>query len=131
MAERTSDKDTLNIPVLDNTNYRKWKLQVMFHLRSKDLLDFCKKPLTPGATPTTLNKYTKASHKAINIIASRLSHVVFLEVINQETKDNSHLLWTKINDQYASKSAINRGRVWMDWIWYNHHGDLQEDEART
>ncbi|MBW0582123.1 hypothetical protein O181_121838 [Austropuccinia psidii MF-1] len=34
--------------------------------------------------------------------------------------------WTKINDQYASKRAINRGRVWMDWIWSNYHGDLQE-----
>ncbi|MBW0471593.1 hypothetical protein O181_011308 [Austropuccinia psidii MF-1] len=107
MAERTSDKDTFNIPVLDNTNYSEWNLRMMFHLRSKDLLDVCEKPLTPGATSTNLNKYTKASHEAINIIASRLSHVVFLEVINQETKDNAYLLWTKINDQYASKRAIN------------------------
>ncbi|MBW0465783.1 hypothetical protein O181_005498 [Austropuccinia psidii MF-1] len=98
----------------------------MFHLRSKDLLDVCEKLLATGSTPTTINKYTKASHEAINIIASRISHVVFLEVINQETKHNAHLLWTKINNEYVLKRAINRGRVWMDWIWFNYHGDLQD-----
>ncbi|MBW0541142.1 hypothetical protein O181_080857 [Austropuccinia psidii MF-1] len=68
MADRTYDKDTSNIPVLDNTNESEWNLWMMFHLRSKDLLDVCEKPLEAGSTPTTLNKYTKASHEAINII---------------------------------------------------------------
>ncbi|MBW0590597.1 hypothetical protein O181_130312 [Austropuccinia psidii MF-1] len=98
----------------------------MFHLRSEDLLDVCEKPLAAGSNPTTLNKYTKASHEAINIIVSRLRHIVFLEVINKETKDNAHLLWTKINNKYYSERAINRGRVWMDWIWSNHDGNLQD-----
>ncbi|MBW0544444.1 hypothetical protein O181_084159 [Austropuccinia psidii MF-1] len=61
----------------------------MFHLRSKDLLDVCKKPPTPGATATTLNKYIKASHEAINIIMSQLGHVVFLE---------PYLILTKLQD---------------------------------
>ncbi|MBW0515028.1 hypothetical protein O181_054743, partial [Austropuccinia psidii MF-1] len=100
--------------------------ELCFHLRSKDLLEICEKPLEEGSTPTTFNKYTKESHEAINIIASRLSHIVFLEVINKETKENAHLLWTKINNQYYSERAINRGRVWMDWICSHYHGNLQD-----
>ncbi|MBW0479361.1 hypothetical protein O181_019076 [Austropuccinia psidii MF-1] len=126
MTDKNTDKETFSIPILDSSNYSEWNLRMMFHLRSRDLLDVCETPLAAGATAPALNKWTKASHEAINIIASRLSHVVFLEVINNETKDNAHLLWTKINDQYASKRAINQGRVWMDWIWSNYHGDLQE-----
>ncbi|MBW0486843.1 hypothetical protein O181_026558 [Austropuccinia psidii MF-1] len=26
----------------------------------------------------------------------------------------------------VTKRAINRGRVWMDWIWSNYHGNLQD-----
>ncbi|MBW0479328.1 hypothetical protein O181_019043 [Austropuccinia psidii MF-1] len=32
----------------------------------------------------------------------------------------------KINDQYASKTAINRGRVIMDWIAIAYKGNLDE-----
>ncbi|MBW0483727.1 hypothetical protein O181_023442 [Austropuccinia psidii MF-1] len=98
----------------------------MFHLGSRDLLDICEIPLAAGETVPAVNKQTKASHKEINIIASRLSNLIFLQVINNKTKDNSHLLWKKMNYQYALKREINQGWVWMDWIWSNYHGDLQE-----
>ncbi|MBW0465714.1 hypothetical protein O181_005429 [Austropuccinia psidii MF-1] len=126
MTKKNPEKETSSIPILNSTNYSEWNLRMMFHLWSKDLLEVCKTPLAEGATGPTVNRWTKASHEEINIIASRLSHMVFLEVIKNDTKDNAHLLWTKINNQYASKREINHGRVWMDWIWSNYHGDLQE-----
>ncbi|MBW0492430.1 hypothetical protein O181_032145 [Austropuccinia psidii MF-1] len=119
-------KETFSIPILNSSNYSKWNIQMMVYLWSRDILEVCKTPLAAGETVPALNKRTKASHEAINIIASRLSHVVFLEVINNKKKDNAHLLWTKITNQYASKRAINQGMVWTDWIWSNYHGDLQE-----
>ncbi|MBW0496858.1 hypothetical protein O181_036573 [Austropuccinia psidii MF-1] len=59
-------------------------------------------------------------------MTSQISNQVFLECVNQDTIKNSNLLWTKINEQYASKRAINRGRVWMDWLKSTYSGDLQE-----
>ncbi|MBW0521420.1 hypothetical protein O181_061135 [Austropuccinia psidii MF-1] len=116
MTDKNSDKETSSIPILYSTNYSEWNLWMMFHLWSKDLLDVCKTPLAEGATGPSVKKWTKASHEVINIIASRLSHVVFLEVINNDTQDNVHLLWTKINDQYASKRAINSGHLELESV---------------
>ncbi|MBW0490086.1 hypothetical protein O181_029801 [Austropuccinia psidii MF-1] len=95
------------------------------HLRAKDLLDICEKSLPGYATIPATNRWTKASYDAINIINIRISERVFLEVINSETTERSKLLWSKINEQYASKRAMNRGRIWMDFQLYFYNGNLQ------
>ncbi|MBW0461525.1 hypothetical protein O181_001240 [Austropuccinia psidii MF-1] len=95
------------------------------HLRAKDLLDVCEKSLPGDATIPASNKWTKESYDAINIITTRISERVFLEVINSETTEKANLLWSKINEQYASKRLINRGRVWMDWQRFFYNGNLQ------
>ncbi|MBW0540527.1 hypothetical protein O181_080242, partial [Austropuccinia psidii MF-1] len=87
-----SDKETVLLPMLNSSNYSGWNLRLLFHLWSTDLLDLCEAPFSDGATVPATNKWIKASHQSIIIIASRLSHVVFLGVINNETKENSHLL---------------------------------------
>ncbi|MBW0478454.1 hypothetical protein O181_018169 [Austropuccinia psidii MF-1] len=42
-----------------------------------------------------------------------------------ETIKKANLLWAKIEDQYASKRAVNRGQVWMDWKRSFYNGNLQ------
>ncbi|MBW0516545.1 hypothetical protein O181_056260 [Austropuccinia psidii MF-1] len=117
----TDSKDLTNITILDGTNFSQWNIQMKIHLRAKDLLDVCKKSLPGDATIPATNKWTKASYDTINIITTRISECVFLEVINSETTEKANLLWSKINEQYVSKILINRGRVWMDWqtCFYN------------
>ncbi|MBW0525844.1 hypothetical protein O181_065559 [Austropuccinia psidii MF-1] len=41
------------------------------------------------------------------------------------TIKKANQLWAKIEDQYASKTAVNRGRVWMDWQRIFYNGKLQ------
>ncbi|MBW0494809.1 hypothetical protein O181_034524 [Austropuccinia psidii MF-1] len=36
-----------------------------------------------------------------------------------------NLLWAKIEDQYSSKRAVNRGQVWMNWKRSFYDGNLQ------
>ncbi|MBW0541852.1 hypothetical protein O181_081567 [Austropuccinia psidii MF-1] len=86
--------------------------------------------------PTTVNgtsgcvffsdQKTSWSFEAITTITSRINRRVFLEVINSETSDKANLLWSKINEQYASKRAMNKGRVWMNWQKANYSGNLHQ-----
>ncbi|MBW0537362.1 hypothetical protein O181_077077 [Austropuccinia psidii MF-1] len=134
MASRPNDyKDELIIPILDGSNYSEWYQRMRFLLRSRDLLDVCENPLGQEATPTAITIWNKLSFEAITLITSRVNRRVFLEIINSETSDKANLLWTKINEQYASKRALNKGRVWMHWQKSNYNGNLQLyiDNTRT
>ncbi|MBW0489288.1 hypothetical protein O181_029003 [Austropuccinia psidii MF-1] len=126
MAERPNEKETSSIPILDGTNYSEWYLSMRFLLRSKDLLDVCEKAIGQDTTPSAINRWTKLSFEAITTITSRINRRVFLEVINSETSDKANLLWSKINEQYASKRAMNKGSVWMNWQKANYTGNLHQ-----
>ncbi|MBW0514050.1 hypothetical protein O181_053765 [Austropuccinia psidii MF-1] len=51
---------------------------------------------------------------------------LFIELVDDETMEDAHLLWEKINEKYASKTAINRGRVVMNWVSIAYKGNLDE-----
>ncbi|MBW0470028.1 hypothetical protein O181_009743 [Austropuccinia psidii MF-1] len=126
MNDKSLDiKDISTIPVLDGTNYGHWQMRMKIHLRSRDLLKLCKNSQSNDTSTSSVNKGKKASFEAINLITIRITERVFREVVNSETIENSHLLWTKISEQYASKRAINRGQVWMDWQCCFYDGNLQ------
>ncbi|MBW0570362.1 hypothetical protein O181_110077 [Austropuccinia psidii MF-1] len=111
MNEKLADpRDIAIIPILDGTNYGHWSLQMKRQLRSKDLLEVCDKTVPCDANTTITNKWCKASYEEVNLITSRMSELVFQEVVNPETIEKAHLLWTKITERYASKRAVNRGR---------------------
>ncbi|MBW0502369.1 hypothetical protein O181_042084 [Austropuccinia psidii MF-1] len=125
MSERNNDKEENYIPLLDGTNYSEWYLRMRFLLRSRELLDVCENPLGQDATPASRNRWNKLSFEAINLITSRINQRVFLEVVRPETSDKADLLWTCINEHYASKRNMNKGRVWMNWQKLNYTGNLQ------
>ncbi|MBW0531175.1 hypothetical protein O181_070890 [Austropuccinia psidii MF-1] len=132
MAEKSNEKENTSIPILDGTNYSEWYLRMCFLLWSKDLLEVCKKAIGQDATPSAVNQWNKLSFEEITTIASRINCRVFLEFINSKTSDKANLLWSKINKQYASKRAMNKGRVWMNWQKANYSGNLHHyiEEAR-
>ncbi|MBW0536480.1 hypothetical protein O181_076195 [Austropuccinia psidii MF-1] len=113
-----------SIPILNNANYGEWSARIVILLRSKDLLQVCKNSLPIDATTPVTNKWNKANSEAISIISSRVSHRVFIEVVKKYST-NAQQLWTKLEEQYASKKAINRGRVWMQWLRSSYDGNLQ------
>ncbi|MBW0474443.1 hypothetical protein O181_014158, partial [Austropuccinia psidii MF-1] len=126
MNEKTLDiKDISHIPILDGTNYGHWQMRMKIYLQSRELLDVCKKYFINDTSTSSSNQWSKASFEAINVITSRITERVFREIINSETIENSHLLWSKTSEQYASKRAVNQGRVWMDWKRCFFDGNLQ------
>ncbi|MBW0500121.1 hypothetical protein O181_039836 [Austropuccinia psidii MF-1] len=120
------------IPILSNSNYGEWVARMTILLRSKELLNVCEKPIPSDLFTTATNKWNKSSFDASSIISCQVSNRVFIEVVKQFSK-NSHLLWTKLKEQYASKKAVNRGRVWMQWLKLNYDRNLQHyiDNSRT
>ncbi|MBW0568927.1 hypothetical protein O181_108642 [Austropuccinia psidii MF-1] len=118
-------KDISTIPILNRTNYGDWQMHMKIHLRSRDLLEVCEKSVPSDASTSTVNKCTRASFEAINVITTRMTERDFREVISSKTIENSWELWSKIAEQYASKRTFNRGRVWMDWQRCFYDGNLQ------
>ncbi|MBW0583199.1 hypothetical protein O181_122914 [Austropuccinia psidii MF-1] len=137
MSIKTTDtaynnKDVSTLPFLDCSNFGHWSLKMKIHLRSRELLDVCEKRMPEDASTSQANKWAKASYEAIDIITTRVVEKVFHEVVNEETFADSYLLWNKIIEQYASKCAVNRGRIWMEWQRFFFDGDLQNyiDDCR-
>ncbi|MBW0474658.1 hypothetical protein O181_014373 [Austropuccinia psidii MF-1] len=93
----TDSKDLTNIPILDGTSFSQWNIQMKIHLRAKDLLDVCKKSLPGDATIPATNKWTKASHDAINIITTRISELESL-TLNDELIERPNLVLTCLQD---------------------------------
>ncbi|MBW0541403.1 hypothetical protein O181_081118, partial [Austropuccinia psidii MF-1] len=119
-----SNAEVNSIPILNNSSYGEWVARITILLRSKDLLDVCEKPMPSDLSTTATNKWNKSSFDAISIITCRVNNQVFIEVVKQFST-NAHLLWKKLEEQYASKKAINRGQVWMQWRKFAYNGDLQ------
>ncbi|MBW0464810.1 hypothetical protein O181_004525 [Austropuccinia psidii MF-1] len=127
-----SNKDVSTLPYLDGSSFGHWSLKMKIHLRSRDLLDVCEKKIPEYVSTSQANKWAKASYEAIDIITTRVVEKVFCEVVNEETFANSYLLCNKIIEQYTSKRAVNRGRIWMEWQRFFFDGDLKNyiDDCR-
>ncbi|MBW0547387.1 hypothetical protein O181_087102 [Austropuccinia psidii MF-1] len=102
-------KDISNIPILDGTNFGHSHMRMKIHIRSKDLINVCKKPLPSDESTAIVNKWSRASYEAINLITTRLTERVFCEVFNAETIEKENLLLEKLKEKYALKRAVNRG----------------------
>ncbi|MBW0530600.1 hypothetical protein O181_070315 [Austropuccinia psidii MF-1] len=106
----TDVKDNSDIPVLNGKNYSEWYRRTKIHLRSKDLLHVCLNSMPSEAIPAVINKWNKASCASVSFISSKIDPSVLIKVIDDETMQDSHLLWEKINEQYASK---NSKKLWV------------------
>ncbi|MBW0524602.1 hypothetical protein O181_064317, partial [Austropuccinia psidii MF-1] len=104
-----------SIPLLDGSNYGEWNARITILLRSKDLLHVCEGLVASDASTAALSKCNKSRFDTISIITSPVSNQVFIEVVKQNFT-NSYLLWTKIQEKYASKKSINHGRVWTQCV---------------
>ncbi|MBW0552242.1 hypothetical protein O181_091957 [Austropuccinia psidii MF-1] len=112
--------------ILDRFNYSDWYRRTHIYLKSKDLLNVCLRQVPADATPAAVNKWNKSSCKAIRFIFIKIDPLVFIEVIDDETMEDENLLWERINERYASKTAINSGRVVMDWVPIAYKGNIDD-----
>ncbi|MBW0516534.1 hypothetical protein O181_056249 [Austropuccinia psidii MF-1] len=76
------------IPILDGTNYGHWHMRMKIHLRSKELIDVCEKPVPGDASTSIINKWSRASYEAFNLITTRITERVFQEVEEKLTYTN-------------------------------------------
>lgn len=94
-------QNSLNIPILDGTNYTIWSSRMKIILRAKNIFDACITNLTNLSSIEETSKYNEISDKAIAIIMSGIKENCYDEVINSDTIDDVALLCQKISEQYA------------------------------
>jgi hypothetical protein len=114
-----------NIPILDGENYTAWSSQMKIFLRGKKLFHVCNNGWDKNAPQDVKTNYLESNDEAISFIVSRMNERCFNEVVDTSTIDSAHLLWTKIIQQYASHSIVNRGCVFMKWSSLTYDGDMQ------
>ncbi|MBW0468061.1 hypothetical protein O181_007776 [Austropuccinia psidii MF-1] len=109
-----------SIPTLTEENYPEWRLRISIYLRQKKLLTYCNNPITPAldtAKPTKSGSDDlDASNEACALITSTLDSRTFAKLVNEETSQNSHELWRRINKQFSPSSFNSKARVWRDII---------------
>ncbi|MBW0558335.1 hypothetical protein O181_098050, partial [Austropuccinia psidii MF-1] len=118
-----------SIPTLTEENYLEWRLRISIYLRQKKLLTYCNNPITPAldtAKPTkSESNDLDASNEACALITSTLESRTFAKLVNEETSQNSHELWRRINERFASSSFNSKARVWSRFLKVVYQTDLR------
>ncbi|MBW0537778.1 hypothetical protein O181_077493, partial [Austropuccinia psidii MF-1] len=118
-----------SIPTLTEENYPEWRLRISIYLRQKKLLTYCNNPITPALDTTKPTKSESddldASNEACALITSTLDSRTFAELVNEETSQNSHELWRRINERFASSSFNSKARVWSRFLKVVYQNDLR------
>jgi transposase InsO family protein len=123
-----SDTDKIhrhNIPILDGDNYTAWSSRMKIFLRGKKVFHACSSGWDETAPQDVKANYLAANNEAISFMVAHMNKRCFNEVVDTSTINSAHLLWTKISQQYASQSIVNRVRVFMKWSALTYNGDLQ------
>jgi hypothetical protein len=94
-------------------------------LRGKKLFNMCINGWDKNAPEDVKTEYLVSNDEAIALMVARMNERCFNKVVNATTINSAHLLWSKIAQQYASHSIVNRGRVFMKWSALTYDGDLQ------
>ncbi|MBW0564344.1 hypothetical protein O181_104059 [Austropuccinia psidii MF-1] len=131
MIDRINDPDDFGIPLLDQDNYGQWHHPMIFLLQSKKLLYVCNKRIALDASTPATNRWNKANFDAVTLITSKVNRQVFNTIVNADISDKASSIWNKINDLYASKRAMNKGRVWLNWQNSNYTDNLQQYINKT
>ncbi|MBW0485133.1 hypothetical protein O181_024848 [Austropuccinia psidii MF-1] len=117
------------IPTLTKENYLEWRLCISICLRQKKLLAYCNKPITSALDAENPTKSESddldASNEARALITSTLDSRTFSELVNEETSQNSHELWKRINKHFASSSFNSKARVWSWFLKVTYQNDLR------
>jgi hypothetical protein len=88
--------DTVRIPLLTDTNYRSWLVNICAILRGKDLWDVIQEPLATDA----LNSDTAKYQKAADILTPTISETVQEQLTDAEF-NNAHLMLEKLKTRYT------------------------------
>jgi len=88
--------ETLRIPLLTDTNYRSWLVNIRAILRGKDLWDIIQVPLATDTPTTDTAKYQKAA----DILTPTISETVQEQLTDTEF-NNAHLMLEKLKARYA------------------------------
>jgi hypothetical protein len=124
--------DKLNIELLSNNNWHKWKIQMRRYLESKELWMVVEDG-DATAVQTNINNASesvKATLKTKNATAMSL----MLQTVDEssfnviQSENHAHAMWKKLKDRYEYQSAAAQRLVFNEWksLSYNNGGSIRD-----
>ncbi|MBW0518051.1 hypothetical protein O181_057766, partial [Austropuccinia psidii MF-1] len=106
------------IPILTDKIYSEWKSRMIICLKQKKLYQYCIEQCIPGdgvtRTPALEAKIIDTNVEACGLITKFLDSRTFAALVtSEEITQNSYLLWSKVNDRFASSTFNSKARVWI------------------
>ncbi|MBW0489907.1 hypothetical protein O181_029622 [Austropuccinia psidii MF-1] len=124
------------IPILTNENYSEWKLRMIICLKQRKLYQYCIEQCIPGngvtRTPALEIKITDANVEACGLITNFLDSRTFAALVtSEEIIQNSYLLWSKVNERFASSTFNSKARIWSKFQKLTYDDNLKDFIANT
>ncbi|OAV84977.1 hypothetical protein PTTG_30900, partial [Puccinia triticina 1-1 BBBD Race 1] len=97
------DKDHVNVPKFDGSNFPLWERKIKMHLRPRRLETYLEEPLPKEPDEDEL----QGALRTCSILSEAISNAIFTSVINDANEQDPHAIWTDIKTIYASDSLLS------------------------
>ncbi|OAV87799.1 hypothetical protein PTTG_29274 [Puccinia triticina 1-1 BBBD Race 1] len=114
------DKDHVNVPKFDRSNFPLWERKIKMHLRPQHLEDYLEEPMSKEPDDDEL----QGALRTCSILSKAISNAIFTSVINDNNKQDPHAIWTDIKTIYASDSLLSVFQLWNKWLDIQYNRDM-------
>ncbi|OAV86705.1 hypothetical protein PTTG_29765 [Puccinia triticina 1-1 BBBD Race 1] len=97
------DKDHVNVPKFDGSNFPLWERKIKMHLRPRRLESYLDEPMSKEPDKIEL----QGALRTCSILSEAISNAIFTSVINDDNEKDPHAIWTDIKTIYASDSLLS------------------------
>ncbi|CAH7687239.1 expressed protein [Phakopsora pachyrhizi] len=112
MSDEEDDYPTKpNIPKLTDDNFTLWSMRIRSFLRRKNLFQYCSELNLPSTAD-----HIKKRDEATDLIIQHLDDTLVDTIITPENNSDPYLIWTEINEKFASQPYNNMRRIWINFI---------------
>lgn len=111
VSESNDSGSASSIPVLTEENFSTWLMSIEAYFTMKDLDGILDGSERSPADPNLLASYNKRCKQIAGMLILKLSDRNRELLVNNENKKDPALLWSSINNHYASTEARNQARV--------------------
>ncbi|OAV86095.1 hypothetical protein PTTG_30084 [Puccinia triticina 1-1 BBBD Race 1] len=114
------DKNHVNVPKFDGSNFPLWERKIKMHLRPRRLKTYIEEPMLKEPD----DEETQGALRTCSILSKAMSNVIFTSVINDDNKKDPFAIWTEIKTIYASDSLLLVFQVWNKWLDIQYKKDM-------
>ncbi|OAV85848.1 hypothetical protein PTTG_30231, partial [Puccinia triticina 1-1 BBBD Race 1] len=114
------NKDHVNVPKFDGSNFPLWERKIKMHLRPCHLETYLEEPLSKEPD----NDKLQGALRTCSILSEAISNAIFTSIIKDNNKKDPFQMWTDIKTIYALDSLLLVFQVWNKWLDIQFNKDM-------